>query len=81
MLHRRLPGTKMKRQHKAIVTIKNMIRTVSERLLSVFLTNGSLILLKSKKVYSLYPARAIRGSSMYWCVKMRYMAMVKGRII
>jgi hypothetical protein len=35
------------------------------------LTNGSLILLKSKKVYSLYPARAIIGSSMYWCVKMR----------
>ena len=51
--HRRLPGTKMKRQHRATVTTKNMSRTVRERLASVFFTNGSLILLKSKKVYSL----------------------------
>jgi hypothetical protein len=63
--HRRLPGTKMKRQQTATVTAKNITRTVSERLFNVFLTNGSLILLKSKKVYSLYPAMAMMGSSMY----------------
>lgn len=61
----------MKRQQRAIVTTKNMTRTVIERLVSVFFTNGSLILLKSKKVYSLNPAIAMMGSSMYWCVKMR----------
>jgi hypothetical protein len=61
----------MKRQQTAVVRIKNMAMTVSERLTSVFLTNCSLILLKSKNVYSLYPRRAMIGSSMYWCVKMR----------
>lgn len=55
----------MKRQQIATVTAKNITRTVSERLFNVFLTNGSLILLKSKKVYSLYPAMAMMGSSMY----------------
>jgi hypothetical protein len=69
--HRRFPGTKMKRQQTAVVKTRNMTMTVSERLISVFLTNSSLILLKSKNVYSLYPRKAMIGSSMYWCVKMR----------
>lgn len=56
----------MKRQQMAVVRSKNMTSTVSERLLSVFRTNGSRILLKSKNVYSLYPARAMMGSSIYW---------------
>jgi hypothetical protein len=32
----------------------------------VYLTNGSLTLEKFMNVYSLYPARARMGSSMYW---------------
>jgi hypothetical protein len=67
----RLPGTKMKRQQMAVVKRANMTKTVSERLLRVLRTKGSRILLKSKTVYSLYPTRAMMGSSMYWCVKMR----------
>lgn len=63
---RRFPGTKMKRQQTAVVRTRNMIITVTARLFSVLRTNGSLILLKSKKVYSLYPSMAITGSSMYW---------------
>jgi len=43
-----------------------MSSTVIERRFNVFRTKGSLIVLKSKKVYSLYPARAMIGSSMYW---------------
>jgi hypothetical protein len=61
----------MKRQQMAVVKSANMTKTVSERLLRVLRTNGSRILLKSKTVYSLYPTRAMMGSSMYWCVKMR----------
>jgi hypothetical protein len=51
--HNRFPGTKMNRQHMATVRTANMISIVNERLFSVFRTNGSLILLKSKNVYSL----------------------------
>ena len=66
-----LPGTRMKRQQIAAVNTRNITKTVSERLFNVFRTNGSRILLKSKNVYSLYPTKAMMGSSMYWCVKMR----------
>lgn len=69
--HNRLPGTKMKRQQTAVVRTRNITKTVIERLFSVLRTNGSLILLKSKNVYSLYPSRAMIGSSMYWCVKIK----------
>jgi hypothetical protein len=52
-IHSRFPGTRIKRQHMATVRTTNMISIVNERLFSVFRTNGSLILLKSKNVYSL----------------------------
>jgi hypothetical protein len=70
-LYSRLPGTNMNRQQTAASTTTNMPRRVSDRWVSVFLTKGSRIRLKSIKVYSLYPTRARMGSSMYWCVKMR----------
>lgn len=43
----------MKRQQSAVVNRMNMTSTVTERLFKVFRTKGSLILLKSKMVYSL----------------------------
>jgi len=61
----------MNRQHTAASTTKNIPSKVSDRALSVFLTNGSRMRLKSIRVYSLYPMSARIGSSIYWCVKMR----------
>lgn len=51
--HSRFPGTKMNKQQTSVVSTKNITKTVIERLFSVFRTNGSLILLKSKNMYSL----------------------------
>lgn len=49
----RLPGTRMKRQHTAMSTNRKIHSMIIDRLLSVFLTKGSLMRLKSIKVYSL----------------------------
>ena len=66
--HSLLPGTNTKRQHKAASMSATSARTVSDRLARRRRTYGSRIRKKEKRVYSEPPARAKRGSSMYWWV-------------
>lgn len=70
----------MNRTLKATLRSTMASNSIKARFVRSFFTIGSLMRVKFMKVYSLKPARATIGSSMYWCEKSAYTPTVKGKI-